>query len=338
MGFLPAQFYFAPMEGITDCYFRSIHAALFPDGKADKYFAPFFSPTLESGLGDRERKALSHDSNPGLTLIPQILCNQAALFVKTALEIAELGYSEINLNLGCPSGTVVSKHKGAGFLEDPDVLDRFFDAVFSDPALGSLQISVKTRLGMRDPAEFDDLLPIYNRYPIRELIIHPRVRTEQYRGTVHVDRFLSAMEDCPHPLCYNGDIFTKKDFDRLSERLTGAPERPVSLMLGRGLVSNPALITVLRGGTPLSKGQLRAFSDALFEDARSRLSGERHMLFRMKELWAYWSVLFDADAAKPYLRGMRKALTLAEFRMQTDALIDACPLSPDAGFSGDGSL
>lgn len=334
------KFYFAPMEGVTDCYFRKIHASLFARGRADKYFAPFVSPSADTLLTERDKKALSAESNPGISVVPQILCNQSVLFVRTSLVLRELGYREINLNLGCPSGTVVTKHKGAGFLSDPDALDRFFDGVFKDPAFSGsdLRVSVKTRLGMDSPEEFDELLPVFCRYPFSELILHPRVRREQYRGVPHREYYSAALSKCPYPVCYNGDIFTGADYDALCAGLSADPLPIPAVMLGRGLVSNPAMIAELRGGEPLTKAELSAFADALCEDAVSRLSGERHILFRMKELWAYWIPLFEEETAKPYLRKMRKTLSLAEFRTYTAVLLADCPFSAGSGFSGSGSL
>ena len=188
---------------------------------------------------------------------------------------------------------------------------------------------------MRDPSEFEEILPIYRRYPLSELIIHPRVRTEMYKGIPHRDVFLRALPGSPFPVSYNGDIFTKADFRVLSGILGDAS---VSLMLGRGLVSDPMLISVLRDGTEPDKRRLHEYTRAIFADACSRLSGERHILNRMKEFWAYWTVLFDADEIRPYEKRIRKAQTVSEFSSVADVVFSACSLRPDAGFLGAGRL
>lgn len=333
---MPAHLYFAPLEGITDTKFRVIHATLFP-GDADGYFAPFVSPTHESPFVEKDRAALEKENNPGVPgLVPQVLCNQSELLTDIAGKLHDMGYSHIDLNLGCPSGTVVSKRKGAGFLGDPDALDRFFDEAFSSPVLrdGTVSLSVKTRLGMFDPAEFEDILPIYNRYPLRELIVHPRVRTEMYKGVPHRELFPEIVSRSVHPVCCNGDIFTCADWDALASTLPA--DKPVGLMLGRGAVANPALFRMLRGGAPVTVSDLRAFSSALLDDACGRLSGERHILYRMKELWAYWLVMFEGAA--PYAKRLRKAATLTEFRSVTESVLSSLPLRENPGFSGTGDL
>ncbi len=336
------KLYYAPLEGITDPAFRSIHATLFPNS-VDAYYTPFFSPTYDSPFSEREAALLSPEKNSGVqNLIPQILTNQAPLLVDMAEKLCPLGFSELNLNLGCPSGTVVSKKKGAGFLSEPDMLDRFFDEVFSSPVMrsGALKLSVKTRLGMLDTAEFGALLDIYNRYPISLLIVHPRVRAEQYGGVPHTELFSKIIEKTAHPLCYNGDIFTRDDLLTLAPVIAKAEKngKTLDFMLGRGAVANPALFDVLReaidGKAPtrhLQKKELYAYATALYEDACRRLSGDRHILFRMKELWAYLISVFD-DSAEPYRKRLKKATTTVEFLGAVEGLFGACPLAENGGF------
>ncbi|MBP3917754.1 MAG: tRNA-dihydrouridine synthase family protein [Clostridia bacterium] len=275
------KLYFAPLEGVTDVYFRRIHADLFgtsPMGKADEYFAPFLSITQDLKIHERDLHALAKEKNAGMHVVPQIMTNRADAFLSAARQLWDLGYDEVNLNLGCPSGTVVGKNRGAGFLSEPDMLDRFFYTVFSDPLFTSteMRLSVKSRLGMVDPDEFKDILEIYNRYPISELILHPRVRKEMYKGDVHTDMTAYTSEHTTIPLCCNGDLFTVRDVDHLFRAL---PKEPHALMFGRGAVSNPNLFLEVRQYlaketvTPLTKEQLWQFSDALCRDAQTRLSG-----------------------------------------------------------------
>ncbi len=332
--------YFAPLEGVTDVHFRNIHAQVFPDARPDKYFAPFLALNQDLTLHERDRRALAKENNPGIAVVPQIMTNSTELFLAGARELCALGYDEVNLNLGCPSGTVVGKKRGAGFLTELDDLDRFFDTVFSAPLFQSeMKLSVKTRLGMFSPDEFEDILPIYNRYPICELTLHPRVRKEMYKGGVHTDRVIYTMEHSTLPLCANGDLFTVEDVKAL---LAALPRMPVSLMFGRGAVSNPHLFAEVRAllageaVMPLSRAQLAAFTRALYDDVLARLSGERHMLFRLKELWAYWIVLF-ADAEQ-FRKRLRKANTLSEFSSITDTLLSTGELLPGAGFLGNAKM
>ena len=337
------KFYFAPLEGVTDRFFRAIHAKLFSDSAPDAYFAPFFTPTIDTPITDRDRAAVLPANNAGVPLIPQIMSNTPETFLCGARELYDMGYRTVNLNLGCPSGTVTARGRGAGFLSDPDALDRFFDGVFSDllfsPHGGGMTLSVKTRLGVFSPDEFYDILPVYNRYPIHELILHPRVRKEMYKGDVHTDMTVYTDQNTALPLCVNGDLFTVSDLADISSALGHTPH---AIMLGRGAVSNPMLFAQGRAYfagesvPPTDKGRIYAFYEALREDAVSRLSGERHVLFRMKELFAYWIVLF-ADA-ESHRRRLRKAATLAEFRTAAESLFADCELYPDAGFVGNAKM
>ena len=339
------RLYFAPLEGVTDVNFRRIHAQIFPESRADRYYAPFFSPTVDTPMTERDIRALSPENNRGLCVIPQIMANRPEPFLIAARELAAMGYDEVNLNLGCPSGTVVSKGRGAGFLSDPDALDRFLDAVFSDglfapPTVSAqMRLSVKSRLGMFSPDEYPDILDIYNRYPISELILHPRVRKEMYKGDVHTDQTVYTQTHSALPLCVNGDIFTCGDAAAL---LSALPQKPHALMLGRGAVANPMLFAQIRaletGSTipALTKDHIAAFFTALTEDALCRLSGERHVLFRLKELFAYWIVLFDD--ADTYRKRLRKANTLAEFHAAAEGLFSDCALSEDPGFLGNAKM
>ena len=165
------RYYFAPMEGLTDSVYRRLHHKHF--GGVDRYYMPFLSPTIHRTLTNREDRELPMADSVSFAAVPQILTKVSEDFLWAAQVCRDRGYKEVNLNIGCPSGTVVAKGKGAGMLADPDGLDRFLDAVFQD---APLPISIKTRVGIHDDQEFPRLLEILNRYPIQELTVHPRVR------------------------------------------------------------------------------------------------------------------------------------------------------------------
>ena len=179
------RYYFAPMEGITGYIYRNAHHTLFPG--IDKYFSPFLVPNQNHRFSYREMQDIMPEHNNQIQLVPQILTNQADAFIWTALELKQLGYEEVNLNLGCPSGTVVSKNKGSGFLALRDELDLFLDQVCSEL---QMKISIKTRIGKDSPDEFDELLRIFNKYPLEELIIHPRIQKDYYKNTPNTDVLL----------------------------------------------------------------------------------------------------------------------------------------------------
>ena len=287
------QFYLAPMEGLTGYVYRNAYHKYFP--AADRYFTPFIT---NKKMSSRERNDILPEHNEGMTVIPQILTNQAEDFLSLTKELREYGYDTVNLNLGCPSKTVVTKGRGAGFLDRPDELDKFLDEIFSKC---DMKISIKTRLGMDDPEEFEDLLTIYNKYPLEELIVHARVQKDYYKNTPRLETFGEAVEQAKSPVCYNGDIVTADDCTRLQEMFPTLD----CIMTGRGTLKNPALAREIRGGAPASKEEIRRFHDMMYNEYCEDLSGDRNILFRMKELWSYLAPMFTNN--KKYAKKIKKA-------------------------------
>ena len=239
------QLYFAPLEGITGYVYRNAHHACF--GGADRYFTPFVVATFTRKVKTREKMDILPQNNTGTPLVPQILSNNAEEFLATARYMADFGYPEVNLNLGCPMATVVNKHKGSGFLSVPDELDAFLDKIYNGAEqirTGSgkpLRISVKTRLGMNSPEEFERIFSIYRQYPLSELIVHARTRKEMYAGMPHLTIFRRLLDETQIPLVYNGNIFTVRDEERAEALFAGTSSPCRGFMLGRGLLSDPAL-------------------------------------------------------------------------------------------------
>ena len=271
----------------------------------------------------RVRRELLPANNPGLALVPQLLCRNPDDFVWAARELFDMGYAEVNLNLGCPSGTVAAKGKGAGFLAFPDELDEFFERVFSE--LPGANISVKTRLGLEDEAEFARLLDIFARRPISELIVHTRVRADWYKLPARPDTFAAALGRFPGPAVYNGDLFTVADYQQFCQAFPDVQR----VMLGRGWIANPDLGNQIRGKAMLDKTRLRGFHDELYAAYREGLSGETPVLFKMKELWFYQHWLFT-DSDRP-LKKIRKAKRLRDYEAAVDEMFGH-PLLPDAGY------
>ena len=206
----------APMEGLTDRVWRQAHQRWF--GGADRYYAPFLSPP-ENRIPIKKKMAeLAPEANPGAPVIPQLLGKDGSCAAWMIGVLRDMGYTEVNLNFGCPSGTVTAKGKGAGMLRDLAALDRFLDTVFTE---AGGPISVKTRIGVERPEEFGAILEVYNRYPLAELIVHPRVMRQLYRGQADRDAFEAALPACKAPVCYNGDITAPEDFAALAARWPG---------------------------------------------------------------------------------------------------------------------
>jgi tRNA-dihydrouridine synthase len=278
------KYYFAPLEGVTGYIYRNAHQTFF--GQIDKYFTPFISPTKNKGFTSRELNDILPEHNQGIPVVPQILTNNSEYFIDTMNQLTKFGYDEINLNLGCPSGTVVAKHKGSGFLAQREKLDGFLEDIFSN---ASIKISIKTRIGKDCADEFYELIKIFNKYPVEELIIHPRIQTDFYKNKPNRSVFKDALALSKNPVCYNGDIFNEPSYRELTEMYPGLG----AVMLGRGLITNPALIEEIKNNHVIDKQVMKAFHDAVYADYQKILSGERNVLFKMKELWFYMINLFE---------------------------------------------
>ena len=274
------RYCFAPMEGITDSIYRRTHHKYFPG--ADAYYMPFLSPTVHRALTPREARELPFADSVGFYAVPQLLTKVSEDFLWAAQQCKERGYDEVNLNIGCPSGTVVAKGKGSGMLRDLEALDRFLDEIFTG---SPLPITVKTRLGLLSPEEFPAILEVFNRYPIKELTVHPRIRKAFYKGDVEMEYFRYAYEHSTNPLCYNGDILSTEQ----AEQLIAEFPKVDSVMIGRGLIGDPGMLTP--GGTTLEK--LEAFLDELLEEYLREFGGSRNAMFRLKENWGFLINLFD---------------------------------------------
>lgn len=301
------RYYFAPLEGVTDSIYRRLHHEYF--GGVDCYYMPFFSPTVHRCLSHKEDRELPMADSVPFRAVPQVLTKIPDDFLWAAEVCRDRGYDEVNLNIGCPSGTVVSKGKGSGMLADPEALDRFFDEIF---AASVIPVSVKTRLGIADPNEFPALLEIFNQYPIKELTIHPRVRKQFYNGDVEIEMFRYAVQSSKNPLCYNGDLTSKAACD--------AFEGVDAVMIGRGLVADPGML--LPGGTTIDT--LKAFHDALLEEYLITFGGSRNAMFRLKENWSFLFSRF-ADCEKLAKR-LRKTTDLSEYRAITAEIFATVPL------------
>lgn len=335
------KLYYAPMEGITGYTYRNVHHACYPG--MDAYFSPFLSPNQHHAINPKEKRDILPGNNQGVPLIPQVLTNKAEFLLATAKELKEIhGYPEVNLNLGCPSKTVVSKGKGSGFLTEPEQLERFFEEVFEEiektdgvcnrtkeertgksasvvKDMVYPRISVKTRLGMESPDEFARLLEIYNKYPLSELIIHPRVQKDFYKNTPNLEAFAGAVKESRHSLCYNGDIGTLEDYLRIRELFPTVEK----IMIGRGLLANPELAMEIRAyeecvaegkqwnGYTVSVDKIKKYHDLLFTKYMEQMSGDTNVLFKMKELWVYLAEQFPEEGR--LIKKMKKANRLAEY-------------------------
>ena len=305
------RYYFAPMEGLTDSIYRRLHHKYFSG--IDRYYMPFLSPTIHRTLTKKEDRELPLADSVPFAAVPQVLTKVTDDFLWAAQVCVDRGYEEVNLNVGCPSGTVVSKGKGSGMLADLDTLERFLDAVF---ASSPLPISLKTRLGLTDPEEFPAILEIYNRYPIRELTIHPRTRKQFYNGNLHMEQFEYAVQNSKNPLCFNGDLCSPADIAAIRNRF---PEVE-AVMIGRGLIADPGML--MPGGTDMKI--LEAFHNELLEEYTAVFGSSRNAMFRLKENWQHLAQRFEGG--EKLFKRLRKTTDLAEYRTITAEIFHTLPL------------
>ncbi len=321
----------APLEGITTAIYRRNIDKYF--GGIDRFYTPFISADSSYNFRKREIEELEpYDDR----LVPQLIANNPKHFIYGARTLVEFGYNEADLNMGCPSGTVVSKHKGSGMLEDLDALRAFFDRVFSEEDLPD--ISVKARIGMEDDSRAEELAQLLASYPICHVIIHPRTRADFYRGLLNMDAFRRMADILGwERVTYNGDIRSVADFERIRGEL---PECR-SFMIGRGLIADPSLARQIRAATTGShteqgdgdsmtkqdlsgratNRELADFLDSLWADYEARYGGEKQLLDKMKELWTYIGERFPDK--KRAVKELKKARRAADYRAAVREILGA---------------
>ncbi len=333
-------YYFAPMEGITGYCFRQVHHRYYPG--VDAYYAPFVGANRTKNFSGREKRDIDPVNNAGIPTVPQVLTNSADAFIWAAGEMEERGYGEVNLNLGCPASTVVSHHRGAGMLEDPSRLDRFFDEVFNGLSRrgSAVRISAKSRIGIADPAEFPAIMEVFIRYPLSKLILHPRVREEFYQGEVHGDAFrfaAEAAEKAGIPIVFNGEVRSPEDAEHVGKAFPGIE----GIMIGRGFLINPGLCNELPGAGMSRREEpaeadpengadrlrtLRKFHNDLIEAYRGELSGETPVLFKMKELISWLGQSFEGG--ERFVMKARHAKSVIEYKSIVEKMFREVPLKP----------
>ena len=300
------KIYLAPIQGITDFTFRNLFNKHFKG--IFKFYTPFvrFGGKLE--VKKSQQTDLLSEKNLVERLVPQILTNSADEILYFVGYVQKLGYSEVNWNLGCPFPMVTKRQLGSGLLPFPDKIDTILNGIFEN---NSLNFSVKMRLGYSRVEESIRILNVLNKYPVSEIIIHPRVGTQMYKGSVNPDAFLECSKISCHQVCYNGDINCYADYELVKSRYN----RLDTLMIGRGLISNPFLAEQITLGNSLaSDDKLERFSlfhAELFETYQDLLAGPGHLLQKMLQLWEYFSLAFENQ--HKVLKLIKKANSLTKY-------------------------
>jgi tRNA-dihydrouridine synthase len=303
-----------PFQGITDAPFRNVFKRHF--GGIDKYYTPFFTGIhKEEHAKNLQGEEIDPRYNDVETLTPQILSTDAEEILRFAKQCRELGYKEINLNMGCPFPRVANKKRGCGLLPYPDKVEEMLERVFD--GIGDMRFSVKCRLGYFSPDEINAIIPVFNKFPLNELIIHPRIGKQLYKGEADVERFKGLMPYINVPLVYNGDIFSVESFGRIRETVL-----PVNnFMLGRGLLANPFLAEEICGGAlnaPERTERLHAYVIDLYEDRLRHAGGSPKVLGRMKELWSYLMNSFEEPQV--VWRKIKKINALKEYEEAVETI------------------
>ncbi len=297
-----------PMEGVTDGIWRTVHRSLF--GGVDAWMTPFVTPSQNAVWTWRDQRFLLSHDRACFQDIPQVMTNDPKLFLWAAHSFQEMGFSEINLNCGCPSGTVTAKGRGAGMLIRHDQLRFFLDQIMT---ASPLPVSVKTRLGFQDAEEWHELAKIFAAYPLSRLMVHGRSRQAFYRGQCRPDLLAETLSLFSFPVLYNGGLFSPEDERFLREHLRGIS----GFVLARGVLTNPALGRVLRGGEPLRREEISVFHEKLLTRYMDMLPPSA-LLGRMREIIKYMALAFQNH--QKILRKIFKAKTLTEYRTLAEDL------------------
>ena len=303
----------APLRGVTTVDYRNVFCRHFAG--LDSALAPFIPTVSGKVIKPKLLSDILPEKNRALPVVPQIIGKEPADIIVMAKTIYDLGYEEVNWNLGCPWKFVAKKMRGSGLLPHPDKVDAILDEVLSNiPS----KFSVKVRLGMKTEHDLKALIPVLNKHDLSEVIIHPRTAVQMYEGTVDVDMFSECFELLTHKVVYNGDITSVEFYKTLKERFPTITK----WMIGRGLIINPFLAAEIKGATPLALSEyasaLRDFHDDMLSWTEDRLSGPGHILGCMKELWKYMALSFEGSEKK--LAYILRAKTMNEYGRRTDEL------------------
>ena len=299
----------SPLQGFTDFRFRNAQNKLF--GGIDTFYSPYIRLNGKMVVKRSYERDLLPENNLGLEVIPQVITNDADEFLFVANYVRELGYKELNWNLGCPYPMVTKSGMGSGLINNPDKINHILDRAHSET---DIIVSIKMRLGYENSEEILDVLPILDTYPIKNIAIHARTGKQLYKGGVHLDAFQQCIDSTIHKLYYNGDITSVAKFHEMQQRFPSINH----WMIGRGLISDPFLPSMIKNNTseyPANKIELfSAFHDTLYAIYSESLSGSTHILLKMYHLWEYFSVTFSNP--HKVLKKIKKAQSIRNYKAE----------------------
>lgn len=305
--------HFAPLQGYTDAIYRRAHARIF--GGVETYYSPFVR--MEQGkIRRKDIRDIDPESNRNLHLIPQLIAPDTGRLEQIMALFIEKGYREADINLGCPFPMLARRHNGAGMLPYPEEVKALLsEAIGRHP---DIRFSVKLRLGWEQAEECLALLPLFNELPLSHIILHPRLGKQQYKGEVNLEGFEAFYKECAHPLFYNGDLHTVEEIRSITARFP----RLAGVVIGRGLLANPALALEYKQGATISSDEMvekvSQLHTEVFNSYREQLQGgDTQLLTKMKSFWEY--LLPDGD--RKYRKVIHKTSKLANYQAAVSNLL-----------------
>lgn len=296
----------SPLQGFTDFRFRNAQNKLF--GGIDTFYSPYIRLNGKMVIKPSYERDLLPENNLDLEVIPQVITNDADEFLFVAKYVRELGYKELNWNLGCPYPMVTKSGMGSGLIANPEKINNILHRAHSE---SDILVSMKMRLGYDNSEEILDVLPILDTYPIKNIAIHARIGKQLYKGGVNLDAFQHCIDNTKHKLYYNGDITSVAKFHEMQQRFPNIDH----WMIGRGLISDPFLPSMIKNNTteyPANKMELfSTFHDTLYAIYSESLSGSTHILLKMYHLWEYFSATFSNP--HKVLKKIKKAQSIRNY-------------------------
>ncbi len=275
--------YLAPLQSFTDHHFRNAFQQVL--GDVDGFYAPYLKMSNDGTIKEGPKLDVLPKNNPFEAIIPQLMACCTEDFLLMANYLSDLGYKEVNWNLGCPYPMVAKRDLGSGMLNKPERIIQILDEVYTKT---DLKIGLKMRMGYEDTSDILKLLPLLNDFPLTEIIVHARYGKQLYNGPCDLNRFEEILPLTKHNLMYNGDICTVEDFRKLKARFPSISR----WMIGRGGISNPFLFEMIQEDNeefPEDWQEIFSeFLDLLLESYLKETSNEGNILIKMKHYWEYF--------------------------------------------------
>ena len=305
----------SPLQGFTDFRFRNTFHKYF--GGIDTYYSPYIRLNGKFIVKPAYERDILPKNNIGLEVIPQIMTNDAEEFLFVANYVQNLGYKELNWNLGCPYPMVTNRGMGSGLINDSEKIEAILEKIHGE---SDIVVSMKMRMGYENNTEILDTLPILEKYPIKNVAIHARIGKQLYKGGVDLDAFQKCLDHTKLKVYYNGDITNVERYRKMTERFPSIDH----WMIGRGLIADPFLPSMIKNNTeeyPIDRLEIFGkFHDTLFSEFEQSLSGAKHIHMKMLSYWEYFSVSFSNS--QKVLKKIKKAKSIRAYEDAVKSILD----------------